>query len=268
MFDINADNKDDDHIDSQLDNDQPDEDNEIVFEDDEESQPSEDDEQQQSSTFQALRKEYRKLQQELNTLKKPTQVDVVELGNKPKLEDPDIDYDVTKFEQQLEAYYERSKKVAEQQRDLETQQTKQQERAQRLMTEYQTQAKELGAKDFKAMEQAFELSVSNEQGSIILKAAKNKALVVYLLGSKPTKLDALLKIEDPIELAAEVARLEKGTKVSKKPSNIKPEGTVRGSNVTAARTGNLDKQLEKLRAKALETGNFTEVVAFKKANKL
>jgi hypothetical protein len=224
---------------------------------------------QESSVIKDLRKQLRTQAQELAKVKPNQQQDeTIVLGNKPTLEA--CDYDTDKHEAELDAWYDRKQKLADQERAKNEQSSKLGEKQAKQLQEYEAQAKALNARDFADKQQTFLDYFNNTpQGKVIMSAAKNKALVVYALGSDTRKLEALTNITDDIELAAEVARIESKIKVQTRQSNITPEKTVKsdagGANASQSATM---KQLEKLRANAVKTGNYTEVRAFKKANNI
>ena len=85
-------------------------------------------------------------------------------------------------------------------------------------------------------------------------------MVIYALGKNVKKAQALAAIEDPIEFAFAISDLEKDLKVTKRKTAPAPEKTVRGN---AAVSGTVNSQLERLRAEAEKTGNYTKVAAYK-----
>ena len=94
-----------------------------------------------------------------------------------------------------------------------------------------------------------------------MRAPKNSANVIYALGKVPAKAAELAKISDPIELAAELARLEGKLTMTKRNAPPPPEQIVRGS---APLSSQADKHLERLEAEAARTGDRTKVVQYKR----
>jgi hypothetical protein len=222
----------------------------------------------ESSVIKDLRKQLRQQAQELAKVKPTQQQETIVLGEKPTLEN--CEWDTDKYDQELESYYDRKLKLADLERAKNEETSKLSEKQAKQLQDYEAQAKALNARDFADKQQTFLDYFNNTpQGRVIMSAAKNKALVVYALGSDERKLEALSNITDDIELAAEVARIESKIKVQTRQANITPEKTVKsdagGANV--AQSAQM-KQLEKLRAQAMKTGNYTEVRAFKKANNI
>jgi len=85
--------------------------------------------------------------------------------------------------------------------------------------------------------------------------------LVYALGKNPTKAAALGAIKDPVEFAFAVARLEAQLKVSEKKPATPPETRVTGNGRVS---GAVDATLERLRAEAERTGDYTKVSAYKR----
>ena len=86
-------------------------------------------------------------------------------------------------------------------------------------------------------------------------------LVVYALGKNPKKAAELSEIKDPVKFAFAVAKLETQLKVSSRKAATKPEKTVNGS---ARVSGSVDSTLERLRAEASRTGDFSKLTAYKR----
>jgi hypothetical protein len=107
------------------------------------------------------------------------------------------------------------------------------------------------------------LSLDMVQQAVIVKAAADPALFLYALGKSEAKRAELAKIQDPIKLAAAVARMEGAVKVTTRKAPA-PDRAQRGS---APMPGGADKELEKLEKEADRTGDRTKVIAYKRALK-
>jgi len=257
-----------DFIDTDIDENHEEE-TEILFgeEDSEGAQSSQDDEgnDQESSTIKDIRKQLRETQRELNRLKNtPNQTapeEIIVVGDKPTLESCEYDHD--KFEKDLDAYYERKSKAEKQ---TERNASKQNE----LITRFNNEAKALGVKDFDQAKAKFANDFTLEQKNAILTAADNMALIVYALAKQPNKVEMLQGITDPIKLAAAIAKIEKDIKVIKKSKDeITPDKPLKGNASTSANpSGNVQKQLEKLREQAKKTGNMNAVRDFKRQHNI
>ena len=179
---------------------------------------------------QNAREEKRKRKELEKKLEELTAQQPVELGAKPTLRD--CDYDDTKFEVELIAYNERKTAVAEKAKSEETKQA--------VVTDI--------------------LSVT--QQSVLVQVAENPAQLVYALGKYPNKAEELAKITNPVQLAAAIARMENKMSVPSKKSKPAPERRMK-SGATVVVSG--EKKLEQLRAKAEESGDYSEVRAHKRA---
>lgn len=207
-----------------------------------------------------VRQRNRELERELKELKRQQTPAAQALGKKPSLSDPDIDYDEDKLASRLTDYLARENAIKEQeakaQREAESQQT---EWNKKLGT-YNEHKAALKVPDYDDAESSVQEAMTETQQAIIIKGAKNPALVVLALGKNPGKLKELAGIRDHVEFAFAVANLEAQLKVTKKPSIPSPEKKVSG---TGSLSGANENQLERLREEAAKTGDFTKVMAYK-----
>lgn len=201
-------------------------------------------------------KRIRELEAKLNqtTEKKP-----VALGAKPKLED--FDYDADKFESALADWFERKRQA-----DTEAQKLQQAEQAQKQAWQeklegYGKAKAELKVRDFEDAEAVAQELFNITQQGVVLQGADNPALVIYALGKNPKKAAELAKIEDPVKFAFAVAKLEKELKVTNRKAAPAPERMI---SSTGRVSGAVDSTLERLRAEAEKTGNYTKVLQYKR----
>lgn len=199
----------------------------------------------------------RELEAKLTT--NTTETKPVALGAKPKLEN--FDYDAEQFEAAMEAWFERKRQVeAEQAKARDAEQAQQKAWKDRL-DGYSKARAELKVKDYEDAEAvAQELFTVTQQG-IVLQGADNPALVVYALGKNLKKAQELSQIQDPVKFAFAVAKLEKELKVTNRRAAPAPERVVSG---TGRVSGAVDSTLERLRADAEKTGNYTKVLQYKR----
>lgn len=184
-----------------------------------------------------------------------------ELGPKPKLEE--FDYDEDKFAEALTEWTARkSESDAVKAKEAEAQKQAEAEWNDRIAV-YNERKQKLGAHDFDEAEDVVKTGLSVTQQSIIVDAAMSPEVVVYAVGKNPDVLERLSKISSPIRFAAEIARLETKMKVSGMKSKPAPES--RPKDTKAPTTGKA--QLEKLRAKAERSGDFTAYYAAKRKTK-
>lgn len=187
------------------------------------------------------------------------EVRVPELGAKPTLDDCDYDADV--FEQKLTAWHDRKRQIDQVQADAQKQQETQDQEWQSRLDTYGKAKGELKVRDFEEAESNVLSTLSVTQQGIIVQGADNSALVVYALGKNPVKAKELAGITDAVKFAFAIAKLETQLKVQAKKSVPAPEGKVRGS---AAVSGSVDSSLERLRADAEKTGDYSKVTAYRK----
>jgi hypothetical protein len=210
-----------------------------------------------------LRKNQRELQKrnrELEEQLKATQVSQKpqELGQKPSLES--CDYDAAKYERDLEQWYLQKREVEAKETEKRSQ-AEQANAAWRQTLDGYTKARtDLKVSDFEDCEDVVKDVLSITQQGIILQGGKNPALLVYAIGKNPKKAKELADIKDPVKFAFAIANLESQLKVTSKKQTPQPERTLK---TTGGALGTVDNQLERLRAEAEKTGNYSKVVAYK-----
>jgi len=233
------------------------------------SAPEEEEEHQETPGWvKKVRKSNRRLESENKRLKRQLEenakatetVKPVELGVKPTL--ASVKYDDVKYEQELEAYNDRKREVKAQQAQNDKTVEDQNKVWQNRQEQYVNLKQEHSFKDFSDMEELVSTSFSQTQQGIIIQGAEDSALLVYALGKNPKKLEEFAKINDPVEFAFKVAKLESQLKVTSKkaPSPEKRVSTGKAGGIS----GNGDKTLERLRAEADKSGNYTKVTAYKR----
>lgn len=213
-----------------------------------------------------LRKRQRELEAENRELRRKQQqapavavAAVVDPGPKPTLQG--CDYDEEKFETALSSWHER-KRAADVEREAREKAKRDEETAWNATVEtYNTRKRALKVKDFDDAEAEVLARLSQAQQGIILHGTGGQAeVIVYALGKNPKRLQELAAITDPVKFAFSVADLKGQLKVTTR----KPPAPARALNggAPSSPTGS-DKQLERLRADAEKTGNYTQVIAYK-----
>ena len=104
-------------------------------------------------------------------------------------------------------------------------------------------------------------ALSQTQQAVVLQGSDNPALVVYALGKNPKRAKELAAVTDPVKFAFAVAKLEAQLKVQPRSKPPAPERGVPSG--TAPVSGASDATLERLRAEAERTGDYTKVVRFR-----
>lgn len=211
-----------------------------------------------------LRKTNREQARRIRELEKTQQANnatTVALGPKPKMSDPDIDYDATKFEEKLNAWNEQKRQSDQRNTDAQAAEKKSQEAWGARVNDYTEAKGKLKVKDFDEAEAVALESLNQVQQGIVVQGADNAALVVYALGKNPEKLKELKAIVDPVKFAFAIAKLEKDLKLTTRKTPPPPEKVVSGS---APKSGVVDSQLERLREEAAKSGDYTKVTAYKR----
>lgn len=205
-----------------------------------------------------LRKKNRELQRKLHEYEAQNRPGVPQLGAKPKLED--FDYDAAQYETALEGWYAKKREADSVAERIAAQQAKEQEAWQGKLNAYGAAKAALKVKDIDDVESVVQDTLTTAQQAIIVQGAKNPALVVLALGKNPGKLAELKAIANPVEFAFAVANLESQLKVTKR-TPPKPETVV---NRTASGASAVSSTMDRLRAEAAKTGDFSKVIAYKR----
>lgn len=208
-----------------------------------------------------LRKSHREAQKRIKELesqvvkKEEPQV----LGKKPTLED--FDYDADKFEEALTSWHDKKRKAEEAAASAAREQEESARSWQETLSNYGTAKTELKVSDYEEAEAVVTDMFDVTRQGIILQGAENPALVVYALGKNEKKAKELAGIKDPIKFAFAISKLEAQLKVQGKKSPPPPEKVVTG---TGKISGTVDSTLERLRADAEKTGDYSKVMAYKR----
>lgn len=210
-----------------------------------------------------LRKQHRELQKRNRELEAKLTQDQApktpEIGKKPTLED--YDYDAEKFENSLAQWFERKRQADEQAAKVQADIEKQQQEWQAKLQGYGKAKAELKVKDYDDAEGIVQESFNTTQQGVILQGADNPALLVYALGKNQKKAKELASISDPVKFAFAIAKLETQLKVTNRKAAPPPEKTVQG---TGRVSGAVDSTLDRLRADAEKSGDYSKVMAYKR----
>ena len=193
---------------------------------------------------------------------RPAAAEPEDPGPMPKISE--FDFDEDKHSQAVEQWT--AKKAAADLSRLKRQQ--QQEAAQaewgKRVQAYEQAKTALKVPRFDDAEEAVKDTLTIAQQSLLLKA-KDPEKLVYALGNNPKRLKALASITDPVDFVYAVGELRQEMKVIPKKKPPVPERVpARGG---AAGYTTADNTLEKLRAEAERTGDFSKVFAYKSAQK-
>jgi hypothetical protein len=212
--------------------------------------------------FRDEKKRSRELQQELDQLKGATAPRPTELPKKPTLES--VDYDTDKFEKELEAWHEKKRKHDERVSAAKAEQESIQQDWQKKLESYQSAKSGMKVRDYDDAEMFVQDTFNVTQQGVMIQGAENPALLVYALGKNHTRAKELASIKDPVKFAFAVAKLETQLKVTDRKAKPQPEKAVTG---TGRMSGTVDSTLERLRAEASKTGDYSKVFQYKKQKK-
>lgn len=207
-------------------------------------------------------KRIRELEQEAAAKAAPA-AKTPELGPKPTLEDSD--WDAEDFEIKLTEWHDRKRQVEQEKAKAVEQQEAQQKEWQGKLSRYTEAQANLKARDFADVEESVKGVLDETQLAIIVQAAKDPALMVYAIGKNPKKAAELASLKNYVEFAYALGELSKDMKVTTRKSAPPPEGKVRGGNAPVS--GSVDSNLERLRADAEKTGDYSKVSAYRRAQK-
>lgn len=205
------------------------------------------------------KKRNRELQQEVDRLKGATAPRPIELPKKPTLES--VDYDTDRFESELEKWHEQKRKYDEASAAAKAEQESIQQDWQKKLESYNSAKGTLKVRDYDDAEMFVQDTFSVTQQGVMIQGAENPALLVYALGKNHTRAKELAAIKDPVKFAFAVAKLETQLKVTERKAKPQPEKVVSG---TGRMSGTVDSTLERLRAEASKTGDYSKVFQYKK----
>jgi len=204
-------------------------------------------------------KRIRELEARLAQTQAPAQT---QLGKKPILED--FDYDTTAYESALADWFDKKRSFDAQLEAKKRQEEEIQEQWNNKLESYASARNSLKVKDFEDAESTVAEMFNVTQQGVVIQGAENPALLIYALGKNPKKAKELASIADPVKFAFAIAKLETQLKVTGKKSPPPPEKTIGG---TAPIRGAIDSNLDRLRAEAERTGDYSKVYAYKRQKK-
>lgn len=212
-----------------------------------------------NTTVRQMRARIRELEREAKSREAPKPP--VQAKPEPTLES--CEWDEDKFKSEWRAWNEEQESVkAEQAKAQEEQQRVQQEWQQDLQS-YAQKKQALGVPDVDECEETVIAALNNVQQAVLVKSANDPALFMVALAKSPDKLAELSKMQDPIKLAAAIARMEGGIKVVKKRKGAALDTPQSGSaQIPAAVTP--DAKLAQLEKEAERTGNRSELAKYRR----
>lgn len=233
-----------------------------------EEPPPEPEENRAPEWVRELRKKHRETVKELADAKKKlesmtAESKPAELAKKPTLED--VDYDAELYETRLAEWFEAKRRNDDEQAKAKAAEDAANADWQSKVDAYGKAKESLKFEDIDEAEAEAMNALSPTQQGIIVKGAKNPAVLIYALGKDHKELAALAAIKDPVDFTFAVARLEvEKLKVTKRTPAPPPEKIVTG---TGRVSGTIDSTLERLRADAEKTGDYSKVLQYKRQKK-
>lgn len=208
--------------------------------------------------FRELQKEKKELEAKLAAVNgsKPE----AGLPKKPTLEE--FDYNADKFESALVEWHEKKRQHDIEQERIKSEQEAREQEWQSRLDAYHKSKTELKVKDFDAAESVILEKFTETQQGILVQGLENPALMIYALGKNLKKVEELSKISDPVRFAIAVGKLESQLKVTSRKTPPAPPPRVVGGSAPVS--GAIDQTLERLRAEAERTGDYTKVIKYKK----
>lgn len=240
------------------------EDEEVVYTFGEDSPPQDDDE-LNSEVPKKLRQEIRERNKRIKELEAQVEANkpkeqMPTLGVKPTLED--CDYDEDTYSQKLDEWYAKKQEVDRKQAEIESNKQKEKQAWENTLNNYVEQRSNIKAQDFEDAESVVMDLFDQTQQGMLIQGATNAATLVYALGKNPEKAKELASIKDPVKFAWAASKLEGSMKTTNRKPTVKPEKVVKGSG---SLSGTVDAQLDKLRAEAAKTGDYSKVHAYKRS---
>jgi hypothetical protein len=203
----------------------------------------------------ALKREKKELEKRILELSGAGNQQAQSAQEKPTIEG--FDYDSDAYETALEKWI-LNKIEIESKKEEESSQWK------ASLDNYSKLKKSIDPDEFSESEENVKIELSVTQQGIILQWATNSALVVYKLGKNEKLLSEFSKIKDPIKFALAISNYEKGMGNSMEKEKPKPERVIKPGQHSSSNNSRVES---KLLEKARETGNFSELFAFRKKQK-
>lgn len=206
-------------------------------------------------------KRIKELESELSVHRKPQEI---QLGEKPTLES--AGYDTDEFERQLTDWHNKKIQFDQQEQAKKAEQEKVVQQWQDRVKSYETKKTAIKAKvhDYDEAEEIARDALNQTQLGILISGAENPELLTYHLGKNPAKAKELAAIQDPIQFAFKLAKIDAQVKVQQRKPTTSPEKKVEGSAPLSAIVDAKEAELEK---KALKTGDRTELIQYRKSKK-
>ncbi|HHR6017793.1 TPA: scaffolding protein [Providencia alcalifaciens] len=180
----------------------------------------------------------------------------------PQLSDEGIDYDDAVYSQKVQEWAESNARYQSQKAEQERQQQSLQQAHQQKIASYQERVKSLKVSGYQQAEQSVIEEVPEQIQAMIIHFAEKPEMVVLALGRNAELRQQMANATDPVAVGRLIGSIESKAKIMPKPKN-KAAATPEVKGGTGAVLNNLDK----LKEKARETGDWSQYFAAKKAKK-
>jgi len=206
------------------------------------------------------KRENEKLQRELAAAKGAVQApERIDPGPKPTL--AACEYDEDLLNTKLDSWYEQKRRADEIDRENQRRQQQADNRWRQKMQLFEEKKQSLKVKDWEDIDLTVTSTLNPHQQAMIISGSDNPALLFYALGKNQKKIKELAALEDPIQFAFAVAKVEASLKVTERKPAVAPEKTIPSGGAPISST---DKTLERLRDEAARTGDNSKVMAYRR----
>jgi hypothetical protein len=209
-----------------------------------------------------LRKHNRELTKRLKELEAKERQQPVQTALPPKPTLESCDYDADEFERQLDGWKDAKRQADDAEASARRQQEQAEQAWQSRLSTYTERKQALPADDVDDAEQQVRELFGDMRWAILVDGADDPAMLVYALGKYPERAKELAKIESLAQFTFKAAKLESELKVTKRKATVAPEKTMTGTAPVGV--AGADATLERLRADAEKTGDYSKVIAYRK----
>lgn len=223
-----------------------------------------------NATIRHLREELKRAKKEASELRKSVpQEQPIEIGPEPDLWDDGIDGDTEKLKAAIREHDKKVAAAAARKATAEQAQESERKSWEAELSRYAEGKQKLGYADVDDAEETIKATLNLTQQAVLVKATDDPARVMYALAKNPDKLAELAAIQDPLKLAAKIAKLEGQLKMVKRRIAPDPDTPERGSAPTAVKPNAVQQELDKLEAEwERKGGDRTHIRDFKKKHGL
>lgn len=217
-----------------------------------------------------LRKKARELEKENKRLRATAGTQKVPaVFNKKKPELSDFEFDSEQYEEAYSDWLDEKRsyeaEIEELNRKKKEESDKIQQNWENKLTAYRASAEDFSKnnniEDYGEAEETVSGILTEQQAAIIVQGSSKPETVIYGLYRNRKLLEEMAAINDPIDFSFAISKVEDKIKMKGRKPKSDPEKRVNDSGQSRELAG--DRNLEKLRAEAEKTGNYSKVRAYK-----